>query len=142
MLNTYFNMPLNLKEITQQVDAPKISLKQSIHNMIHLISTSCFGELKHDYDFGCEIWMHDFINIYNVNNFKESLRKSIKNSIEKNEKRISNVNVNFQIEQVELRVKNRRTKVRISLFVSGIINKTNEPLKHQEMFFIGPLSYY
>ncbi len=142
MINSYIDIPINFKVITQKQEIPKISMKQSIHNMIHLISTTSFGELKHDQDFGCEIWMHDFNNIYNTHSFKEDLRKSIKQSIEKNEKRIENVNVELNIEQAEIKIKGRRAKVRVNLIVTGTIEKTNEQLTHHEKFFIGPLSYY
>ena len=97
MINSYIDIPINFKVITQNKEIPKINMKQSIHNMIHLISTTSFGELKHDQDFGCEIWMHDFNNIYNTHSFKEDLRKSIKQSIEKNEKRIKNIKIDLII---------------------------------------------
>lgn len=141
MVNTYFNIPLELTKIKNKEDISKINLKQSIHNMLHLICTTSFGELKHDPDFGSEIWQYDFINIYNLNNFKENLRKSISTSIKKNERRLKNINIEIQIEQIELKFVNKRTKVRINLHIEGIIDKTNEQFKHQEMFFIGPLSY-
>jgi len=142
MINSYIDIPINFKVVTQKQEIPKISIKQSIHNMIHLISTTSFGELKHDRDFGCEIWMHDFNNIYNTHSFKEDLRKSIVRSIEKNEKRIKNIKVDLNIEQVEIKIKGRRAKVRMKLIVTGTIEKTNEQLTHHEKFFIGPLSYY
>ena len=142
MINSYIDIPINFKVVTQKQEIPKISIKQSIHNMIHLISTTSFGELKHDRDFGCEIWMHDFNNIYNTHSFKEDLRKSIVRSIEKNEKRIKNIKIDLNIEQTEIKIKGRRAKVRVNLIVTGTIEKTNEQLTHHEKFFIGPLSYY
>ncbi len=72
------------------------------------------------------------------------MRKSLQNTIKTNEKRLINVNIDLQIEQIDIvsKVKNKRIKTRISLVVIGIIEKTNESFTHQEVFFVGPLSYY
>ena len=111
--------------------------------MIHLITTTEYNEVLHDPEFGSDIWQYDFENIYNPHSFKEELKRSIRNSLKKNEKRLVDVRVDLQIEQVEIttRVINKRIKTRIRLVVNGIIDKTNESFNHQEMFFIGPLSY-
>ena len=139
----YLNIPVNFKELRQKGEATRTSLNSSIHNMIHLIVTSYFGEVRHDPSFGCDIWRFDFENIYNLPSFKEELKKSLRYSIANNEKRLINVNIDLHIEQVEVptKVSNKRIKIRIIFFVKGIIEKTNEKFTHQEKFFIGPLSY-
>ena len=58
------------------------------------------------------------------------------------EPRISQLRIDIQVQQVEVMVKNRRTKSRITLKVDGVLKKTNEPFSYSENFFIGPLSYY
>ena len=118
-------------------------MKRSIHNMIHLITTTQYDEVKHDPGFGCDIWQYDFENIYNPHSFKEDLKKSIKDSILKNENKLAKVKVNLKVEQVEISMKvlNKRIKTRIRLVVTGVIDETNESFRHEEMFFIGPLSY-
>ena len=143
MATEYLNIPVNFKEIIQKGEAAKTSISNSIHNMIHLIVTSYMGEVRHDLSFGCDIWKFDFENIYNLPSFKEELKKSLRNSIANNEKRLINVTIDLQIEQVEVptRVSNKRIKIRIIFTVKGITEKTNESFIHQEKFFIGPLSY-
>ena len=143
MFSNYLNIPLNFKDIKHKGSVDRIDVTSSIHNMIHLITTTEYNEVRHDPRFGCDIWQYDFENIYNPHSFKEDLKKSIRNSIRNNEKRLVNVNVDLQIEQVEIttKVRNKRIKTRIRLVVKGLIDKTNEPLIHNEMFFIGPLSY-
>lgn len=143
MFTTFLNIPVRFGDIIRKAETRRIDLKQSIHNMIHLILTTSFGEVKHDPYFGCEIWQFDFENIYNPHAFKEDLKRSLQNSIRKNEKRLSGVNVDLQIEQMEIstRIKNKRIKTRIVLLISGLIEKTNEEFSHQEILFIGPLSY-
>jgi phage baseplate assembly protein W len=111
--------------------------------MIHLIVTTAYGEMRHNPSFGCDIWKFDFENIYNLPSFKEDFKKSLRNSILNNEKRLVNVTVDLQIEQVEVptKVSNRRIKIRVLFVVRGVIEKTNELFTHQDKFYIGPLSY-
>ncbi len=144
MFAAFINIPLRLGEIMQKTDIRRISLKDSIHNMIHLIATTAYGEVRNDPVFGCDIWKYDFENIYNPSSFKEELKRSLQNSIKNSEKRLSNVVIDLQIDQVEVpaRIRNRRVKTRVFMVVNGVIEKTNEPFSHQEVFFMGPLSYY
>lgn len=143
MLSSFLSIPVNFKEIKQKGEIPRTGVNNSIHTMIHLIVTSEYGEMRHDPSFGWDMWKFDFENIYNLPSFKEELKKSLRNSILNHEKRLVNIAVDLQIEQVEVpaKVSNRRIKIRILFVVRGIIEKTNEPFTHQDKFYIGPLSY-
>jgi phage baseplate assembly protein W len=138
----YYKIPLKLDDVIRKQDLPRQSLKGSVAGMIHLIATSSFGECKHDENFGCDIWNHDFENITNAQVFKESIRESMKEAISRFEKRIEFVNVDIDIEQVVSSIKKRRIKNRILLTVTGKLAMTNEDFVYREQFFIGPLSYY
>jgi len=142
-LAIYYDIPIDFRKIIDKKDIRKIDLKNSIHNVIHLITVTSYNEVKHDSSFGTEIWKYDFENIYNTHLLKDELKKSILNSIRKNEKRLINIKIDLQIEQVEIstKIQNRRIKTQIQMVVKGEIDKTNEPFHHQEAFFIGPLSY-
>lgn len=139
----YLDIPILLNEIMNQKDLKRIDLKSSIHNMIHLITVTSYSEVKHNPTFGTEISNYDFENIYNTHSLKDELKKSILDSIRSNEKRLTNLTIDLQIDQVEIRTKvyNKRIKTQIRLIIEGVIDKTNELLKHQETLFIGPLSY-
>ncbi len=139
----YLDMPAAVEKIMEQKDIRRIDLKKSIHNMIHLITVTSYNEVKHDRLFGTGISTYDFESVYSTHSLKDILQASILSSIRENEKRLKNLNVELNIEQVEIKTKvqNKRIKTQINMIVSGIINKTNEPLQHQETFFIGPLSY-
>ena len=121
---------------------PGCSLKESVTQSIHLMVVTRFGEFKYDENYGFELWEHDFENITNSQAFKDLVRQSLKKVIDEHEPRLSKVRVDVQMEQVEYKVSNRRTKIRISLMVSGVLTKTNENFQHAEKFFIGPLSYF
>lgn len=139
----YLDIPVSVSEIMNQKDVHRVDLKNSIHNMIHLITVTAYNEVKHDPTFGTEISNYDFENIYNAHSLKDELKKSILNSIRNNEKRLVNVNIDLQIDQVEigLKVNNKRIKTQIKMLVEGEIEKTKETIQHNETFFIGPLSY-
>ncbi|NLO02366.1 MAG: hypothetical protein GX126_08645 [Bacteroidales bacterium] len=139
----YLDIPLSMKEIINQKDLSRVDLMRSVHNMIHLITMTSYNEVKHDPSFGTEISNYDFENIYNTHYLKDELERSILNSVRNNEKRLVNVNIFLQIDQVEFtnKVKYRRVKTQIKMVIEGVIDKTNEPFRHTETFFIGPLSY-
>lgn len=139
----YLDIPVALDKIIEQKEVRRIDLRKSIHNLIHLIIVTSYNEVKHDPFFGTEISEYDFENIYNMHSLKDELKKSILNSIQNNEKRLVNVNIDLQIEQVEIstRIQNKRIKTQINMIVNGVIDKTNESLQHKEIFYIGPLSY-
>ena len=143
MYSSFLNIPVNFKEIKQKDEVQRVSVINSLHSLIHLIVTTEYGEMRHNPSFGCDIWKFDFENIYNLSSFKEELKKSLRNSIQNNEKRLVNPNVDLQIEQVEVptKVGNKRIKIRILFSVTGVIEKTNEVFIHQDKFYIGPLSY-
>lgn len=139
----YLDIPIPINEIINQKDLKRVDLKSSIHNMIHLITVTSYNEVKHDPSFGTEISNYDFENIYNTHSLKGELKKSILHSIRNNEKRLINITIDLQIDQVEIGTKiyNKRIKTQIKMIIEGVIDKTNELLQHQETFFIGPLSY-
>ena len=139
----YLDIPFSVTEIFQQKDMKRIDVIRSIHNMIHLITMTSYNEVRHDPFFGTEISNYDFENIYNTHSLKNDLKKSILTSIHNNEKRLTDVTIDLQIEQVEIstKVRNKRIKTQIKMIISGVTDKTNEPIRHMETFFIGPLSY-
>ena len=139
----YLDIPIAFEDIMNMKDVKRVDLKKSIQNIIHLISTTSYNEVSHDPLFGTEIWKYDFENIYNTHILKDELKNSILNSIKNNEKRLIQVSIDVQIDQVEIgtKIQNRRVKTQINLIIDGVIDKTNERIKFQETFFIGPLSY-
>jgi phage baseplate assembly protein W len=142
MIANYYKLPLQLNRISRKEEHPKCNLADSVAAMVHLISVTYFGECKHDESFGCEIWEHDFENIVNTQTYRDQLKDSIKQTIQEQEPRLSNIWVDVQIEQIENKLFQRRIKSRIQLKVEGTLTLTNEPFLHIDQFFIGPLSYY
>ena len=140
-MSDFYTIPLKLGDLVEKNEHPRCTLGESVAMMCQLITTSQFGEFKHDDSFGCEIWEHDFENIVNTQLYKDQLKKSIRETIEIHEPRLSDVMVDIQIEQIESKVASRRIKSRIRLHVEGTLTMTNESFSFNEQFFVGPLSY-
>ncbi len=142
-MTEFIEIPIAAGDLMAQKDLRRIDLKRSIHQMLHLITITSYNEVRHDPKFGTEISDYDFETIYNMNAMKDALQKSVLLSVQNNEKRLVNVSVLLQIEQVEYLVKvaHRRVKTQIKIVINGFLDKTSEPFRHEEIFFIGPLSY-
>lgn len=142
MAKEFLQLPIQAKLITSQQHLKRCSLNDSIANMIRLICTTHFGENKQDSSLGNELWENDFETVDNIQAFKEKLVESLQNTLIWHEKRLSNIKVNVGFEQVLTTVYKRRVRQRIQITIEGKIRKTNETFKQQEVFFMGPLSYY
>ena len=142
MANDFLQIPINAELITRQKNLKRCSLNDSVADMMHLIIITHFGEYKQDVSFGNELWEHDFETIENIQAFKENLSESLQKAIIQHEKRLTDVKVGIGFEQVLTTVYNRRVRQRIQINIEGTLRKTNETFTHQELFFMGPLSYY
>jgi hypothetical protein len=142
MAKDFLQIPLQLGPVTDQKQLKRCSLSESVAEMIRLITITHFGENKQDETFGNELWENDFENIANIQAFKEKLAISLQGTIMMHERRLSDIKVSVGFEQVMVVVNHRRIRQRILISVEGTLRKTNEPFTHQEVFFMGPLSYY
>jgi predicted component of type VI protein secretion system len=142
MSDNFLRIPVDTGLITRKKELNRCSLYESVSAMVHLIATTQFGENKHDRTCGNELWEYDFQNIVNIQAFREELARSIRDSVYRHEKRLSDIAVNINFEQVVTTTLNRRVKQRIEITIKGTLVKTNEPFNLSEIFFMGPLSYY
>jgi hypothetical protein len=142
MTNDFLQLPINAELITGQKRLKHCSLNESVTGMMHLIIITHFGENKQDESFGNELWEHDFVTIENIQAFKEKLSGSLQRAVIQHEKRLADVKVGIGFDQVLTTVYNRRVRQRIHINIEGTLRKTNESFTHQEVFFMGPLSYY
>ncbi len=129
MSTKYYSLPLALNKLFYKEPLAKCSLPQSVHQNLHLILTTAFGELANDENFGCSIWNHDFDNVTCDNKMKEKLRQSLLSSIHEYEKRINNVRIDLLMGQEEIPANLRGYHVKrvIQITISGVLNATNEP---------------
>jgi len=142
MAKEFLKLPLNAEQLTSQQNLKRCTLSESVADMLHLITTSHFGEFKQDESFGNELWERDFEAIDNVQVFREELGEALEKSYKLHERRLNNIKVIVEFDQVMTKIMNRRIKQRIRIQIQGTLKKTNEDFSHKEVFFIGPLSYY
>lgn len=142
MAKDFLQIPLQAGLVIRQKELKRSTLTESVADMIHLITITHFGENKQDESFGNELWENDFETIDNIQAFKEKLAESLQIAVTQHERRLSGIKVNVGFEQVMTTVYNRRVRQRIQITIEGTLRKTNEPFTHNEVFFMGPLSYY
>jgi hypothetical protein len=142
MPNVFLQIPINAELITGQKELRRCSLNESVAGMMHLIITTHLGENKQDASFGNELWEHDFETVENIQAFKEKLSVSLQKTLIQHEKRLTDIKVAFAFDQLLTTVYNRRVRQRIQITIEGTLRKTNEKFTHQEVLFMGPLSYY
>jgi hypothetical protein len=141
--NGYYTLPLETGKMLSGNMHESCTINQSIAHYIHLINTSYFGECSFDENFGCAIWLVDFDNLKSSNRLKSFIVKSLEDSLERIETRLSNIRVEVKVKQEELieATEANRIKKKIDIHITARIKKTNEAFSYVEYFFLGPLSY-
>ncbi len=82
-------MPLRLRE--GYFD--RATLRESIADSIGLILSTRVGSISFDPEYGCGIWEREFADLLTTN--KADVRASIRNALDRYEKRIYNMSVSF-----------------------------------------------
>lgn len=141
--NKYYTLPLQAKNLVSGRTHESCTINESIAHHIHLINTSYFGECTFDEDFGCSIWIIDFDNLKSTNRLKGFIVESLEESLQRIEKRLSNIRVEVKVKQEELfgMESSNRIKKKVDISVKAVVKKTNERFSYVEYFYIGPLSY-
>lgn len=139
----YYTQPLNLSLLMKGKEHPSCTLQQSIAQRIHLLLITNFNECRYDREFGSVIWEHDFENLPNINQWKDQMAKSVKEELEKYEKRLINIKTTLELTEQEFidNDKNRYKKLkrRIDINVNASLKSTNEPFYFQEVLYVSPI---
>lgn len=143
MKQGFYSLPLQLNLVMEGKDLPVCSLEDSIHQHIHLILTTAFGEIEYDAGFGCIVWEADFDNLTAVNKIRDQIKSSVIAVLQQYETRIEKIRAEVYIRQEEVRmqINGKRVKKRIDIEVTGLMKSTRTPYQFTDRFFVGPLSY-
>ncbi len=142
----YYKIPLSAVELFENRTLLKYNrIEESIADNIRLILTTAFGEYAFDATYGCSLWDGDFENISSDDRWKEKLSISIRKSIEQHEPRLTNVMVNTEIVQDEVKqqISNReinRIKRRVDVTVDARIALTDESFWGRQKLYVSPIS--
>jgi phage baseplate assembly protein W len=139
----YYKIPLQLTAAMEGGELPACDLDASIQKSLELIIMTKFGEHRSDPTFGCEIWNLDFELIISARLWEEKLRQSLLNSIISHEYRVTNVEIEVAITDVEkYNVLKQFTEIkkRVDIRVNGTIKKTGETFTFHTNLFLSPLA--
>jgi phage baseplate assembly protein W len=143
MAGIFYKTPLALSKVLEGNELPACSLTDSITKNLELIITTKFGEHRADPSFGCEIWDLDFELIVSENLWEEKLRQSLLRSITSHESRLSNVQIDVEITEIEkfhLFKQFTEVKKRVDIQLKGTMHKTGEAFRFKTNLFLSPLS--
>lgn len=108
----------------------KASLYESISYSIGLLLSTRDRSIPFDPDFGCDIWDKEFSDLYTAN--KADLRASIRNAIDRYERRLYNASVSL------VGVDTSPTHaLGIAVKVTGNYRDNDEEKKFEEIFKLG-----
>jgi len=139
----YHKIPLQVSAVLEGNELPTTDLRDSIKKTLELIIMTRFGEHRHDPSFGCEIWDLDFELIASENKWEEKLRQSLLKSITTHENRLSDIQLNVAITEIEkfhILKQNAEIKKRVDIHITGTIHKTGESFSFDNHLFLSPLA--
>ncbi|MDR1222170.1 MAG: GPW/gp25 family protein [Tannerella sp.] len=141
----YYRLPLLLSRLFESdaKDLPGCTEEESIDHNLELIITTCPGEHKYDYGYGCRIWDLDFESVVSVQKWEGEFVRYIAEAIGKYEPRICNVNPRVSF----LDIKNEHEfsgevsiRKRVDIKVDSIIASTKKKCCFYYSLYLGPLS--
>jgi len=108
----------------------KADLTESITYSIGLLLSTRRGTIPFSPDYGCDIWEKEFSDLYSAN--KGEIRASLRNAIDKYEKRLYNVSLSFKETATEA-----ARVLGMAVTVSGYFRDENEEKKYEATFYLG-----
>ncbi|WP_343688157.1 GPW/gp25 family protein [Chitinophaga sp.] len=142
MKQQYYKLPMDFSKILQKQDLPDVNLEESVAQHIQLLITTVLGENKDDPQYGCQLWDNDFDIRASNNEVKEQVELSIRASINRYEKRLTQTRVVAQISQEELMgVSAKKVKKKIKVTVTGVLARNKTDFLYSSFFYVSPLSY-
>lgn len=88
------------------------------------------------------IWDLEFNQLVRISDWEEGVKNSLIKTIEKYEKRLRNIAVNVTLLEIEEENRDKVSHIRrkAQIFVTGIMDKTNEKFSFNTSLYISPLS--
>lgn len=87
----YLSLPLVMRDGY----LARAELDESIRHSIGLILSTRLGSIDFSPEFGCDLWDKEYSDFYAAN--KSDVRASLRNAIDRFEKRLYNANVSFDL---------------------------------------------
>ncbi len=92
-MKPYLNIPLTFNKRSRSGAFERVSVEESIKQLIGLLIATKQGECFFNEDFGYEIWSYEFEPILNIHQWQPRFIEQVKDMLEKYEDRITAVQV-------------------------------------------------
>jgi len=122
----YLSLPLVMSEGY----LARAELKDSIRDTVGLILSTRLGTIPFSQDFGCDLWDKEYADLYAAN--KADVRASLRNAIDRYEKRLYNVSVSFGLASDRA-----PHALGLSVKVSGNYMDGKEEMKFEASYAVG-----
>jgi phage baseplate assembly protein W len=145
MQKQYYKLPIRFSSVFDE-DGRRFAVcdeLSSIDQYIELLLTTCPGEHKFDKSFGCGIWDMDFESVTSRQNWKDSFTAHILKAIQTFEKRLQDVSVEIEINDVarhDYTLQTTAIKQEVQIRVRAQSVSTGEPCGFRYVLYLGPLS--
>lgn len=140
----HLKLPVNFNSLLNGRDMPKCrQTGESIAQHIQLLLTTRLGENRFDPYYGCAIWDLDFELIISEGSWKEKFRVAVVEAILNYEKRLEQVHVEVNLENIERHFGMRKqpeVRRKAIVFVKGKLIDTGEQFSFKTELFLAPLS--
>lgn len=137
----YLKLPLDLSEgLHRQMQ--RCSYEESIAQHIMMLIVSRHGEVEGKEDYGSIIWDLEFNQVLKNADWEEEVRKSLEATITKYESRLKDIHVRAELTEVEEDIRNKypNARQRVRLWVSGVMNRSDEQFNFSTHLYISPIS--
>lgn len=144
-MDTYYKLPLQIENIFSDIPSHfgKCTEKESIDQNLELIFTTYPGEHKFDSNFGCRIWLLDFDRLVSLKKWEETFYDYLLEAIAKYEPRLSQVEVNTDISDINfpnMPFGTVSVKKRVIVYVTAVISRSRERCRFKYKILLGPIT--
>ncbi len=138
----YLKLPVRFAQFFQKKRLPTCGLRDSVARNLHLLITTGLEENKQDLNYGSSFWEHDYDIHLSSDARRELISNSIRNQINRYEKRLINFSIQVNIKQAEYQINRiNQLRRRVEIIISGFLAHSNEAFQFQTAFFIGPMLF-
>lgn len=122
---------LSLPFVLREGYLSRADTRESISHSVGLILATRIGTMPFSPDYGCDLWDKEYSDLYSAN--KADIRASLRNAIDKFEKRLYNVSVSFSATDTVGLAHNLSMAVK----VTGNYNDDGEEKKFEAQYNLG-----
>ena len=139
------SLPMDVVGFFKNGRFPTSSEEYNIACHIQLLLTTAPDEFPPDPQYGCQLWELEFSTVQSTGMWMDRMAQHMKELVERYEKRLTDLEVNAELDQAEFKVKNgtnvtSRLKRRLNVALTARLARTNEPYRFKYSMLVAPFS--